>query len=295
MKTLTVQSVIFNNDYQSLERSVISVSNACRLAVSEGVLKNWEITYGDCSPSICLNAEQVNELTDLAQKAGGNFTFVFFNGNLGHGGGQNKLAELSNSDYFLFLNPDIVVAPDSIIELLKNIGLYFGATDASQIPLEHPKKFNQANLETSWASGAALLTPAQLFKELGGFDHETFFMYCDDVDYSWRVKLSGGKVTHTPTARVFHDKRLEINGNISASDTERYYSAEAALLLAYKFSKKSVLRKLLRVFSSSNDEWQIKALEEFVRRRDNNSLPIPIDQKNQVGYFKRGNYAEHRY
>jgi len=30
----------------------------------------------------------------------------------------------------------------------------------------------------------------ELFLELQGFDADTFFLYCDDVDLSWRVRLA---------------------------------------------------------------------------------------------------------
>jgi hypothetical protein len=61
-------------------------------------------------------------------------------------------------------------------------------------------------------------------------------MYCDDVDFSWRARLAGYRVVYQPTACVFHDKRLDPDGQIVAGEAEVYYSAEASLMMAWKWS-----------------------------------------------------------
>jgi GT2 family glycosyltransferase len=58
--------------------------------------------------------------------------------------------------------------------------------------------------EVAFASGAALTVRAQLWRELEGFDDE-FFMYCEDVDLSLRLRLAGHGVGVEPAARVVHD------------------------------------------------------------------------------------------
>jgi GT2 family glycosyltransferase len=58
--------------------------------------------------------------------------------------------------------------------------------------------------EVAFASGACLVIPRSLYLELGGFP-EHFFMYCEDVDLSLRVRLRGQGVGVVPGARVDHD------------------------------------------------------------------------------------------
>jgi GT2 family glycosyltransferase len=54
-----------------------------------------------------------------------------------------------------------------------------------------------------WVSGACLLTRRALWQRLGGFD-ETFFMYCEDVDYCRRVRQAGSAVAYLPAQLVLH-------------------------------------------------------------------------------------------
>jgi GT2 family glycosyltransferase len=54
-----------------------------------------------------------------------------------------------------------------------------------------------------WISGACLLTRRALWEQLGGFD-ETFFMYCEDVDYCRRLRQAGYAVAYIPDGQVLH-------------------------------------------------------------------------------------------
>ena len=66
---------------------------------------------------------------------------------------------------------------------------YRALIDAIQFPVEHPKIYDPVTFETPWASGACLAIPHDIFKKIRGFD-DTFFMYCEDVDLSWRARAA---------------------------------------------------------------------------------------------------------
>ena len=53
-------------------------------------------------------------------------------------------------------------------------------------------------------SGACLLVPARRFREVGGF-WEAMFLYCEDTDLCWRLRLAGLRIVVCPDARVVHD------------------------------------------------------------------------------------------
>jgi GT2 family glycosyltransferase len=57
--------------------------------------------------------------------------------------------------------------------------------------------------EVGFLSGACLAIPRRRFHELGGFP-EQFFMYCEDVDLSLRLRLFGGKLAVVPDVTVSH-------------------------------------------------------------------------------------------
>jgi len=67
----------------------------------------------------------------------------------------------------------------------------------------------------AWVSGACLLTPRALWRELGGLD-ERFFLYMEDVDLCARARAAGRDVVFWPTARVVHRR-----GGSTRSNRER--------------------------------------------------------------------------
>jgi GT2 family glycosyltransferase len=58
--------------------------------------------------------------------------------------------------------------------------------------------------EVDYVSGAAILTPLETWRRLGGFDPIFAPAYCEDSDYAFRVRGLGLKVYYLPTAIVTH-------------------------------------------------------------------------------------------
>jgi GT2 family glycosyltransferase len=294
-RSVVVQSILYGNEPESIERAVSATAHALKYAQNQAIISFWTIALGDCLPEGSLTTKVISKLKKIVTSAGGTFLFEYFNENLGHGGGHNRLSTQTTTDFMLILNPDVVLAYDAIYELALAVVDDVGASDARQLPLDHAKYYDPITLEQSWASGACLMTTREVFTKIGGFDHETFFMYCDDVDYSWRTRLAGYKVTHTPSARAFHDKRLTLDADIVASSAERYYSAEAAVLLAYKYSNKRLTKKLLKSLKQDGSDVSLAVLAEFDKRSSSGMLPAQIDRNHKVSYFSRGQYAPHRF
>ncbi|MCX7799337.1 MAG: glycosyltransferase family 2 protein [Fimbriimonadales bacterium] len=57
--------------------------------------------------------------------------------------------------------------------------------------------------EVDWVSGAAFMVSRRVLEEVGLFD-EGFFMFCEDVDWCWRVWRAGMKVVYVPHCLVTH-------------------------------------------------------------------------------------------
>lgn len=81
--------------------------------------------------------------------------------------------------------------------------------------------------EIASASGAAVLVPAKALQEVGGFD-ENFFMYHEDVDLFWRMRLAGYNIKLIPEATVWH-KYL-----FSANKSKFFLAERNRLLFLYK-------------------------------------------------------------
>lgn len=291
--TIRLQTVLYGNSINELERALLSMSNSLGQAMSH--ISEWCIVFGDSSPEPLLDAKLIARFEKICIDAAGKFMYQFFGENLGHGGGHNRLHEGSPEDLLLIVNPDGILAPDTVLRLVEALTDGVGIVDARQLPLEHPKEYDAGTGETSWSSLACALTPSKLFSQIGGIDHNTFFMYCDDVDYSWRLRLEGFSAKYCPQARMFHDKRLDSAGNFIAGETERYYSAEAALLLSYKYSRDDVLESLKSVMAASSDPYQQKALVAFQSRQLAGNLPRRLDPEHLIAEFTDGSYGAHRF
>ncbi len=154
--------------------------------------------------------------------------------NNGFAGGNNvgiKYALDNGFDYVFLHNNDAFVASnflEPLIETMKN-DKKIGA--AQSLLLLHPetelinsagnafhylgfgycwdyrKKISQANLpvvkEISYASGAGILMRADLLRQFGGLD-EDFFLYHEDLEYSFRLRTAGYKIILVSKSIVYH-------------------------------------------------------------------------------------------
>jgi GT2 family glycosyltransferase len=294
-RTLTVQSILYGNEPEAIVRAAEATANSSRIAVAEGRLTQWTLAIGDCSPEPVFAGDALAHLESVVTDAGGAFHYEVFGENLGHGGGHNRLAPSTSSDLLLILNPDAQVGPDTIGRLADTVTGDIALADGRQLPLEHPKDYDPVTGDESWASGACSMTLRSVFESVGGFDHDTFFMYCDDVDYSWRVRLAGHRVVFAPSARVFHDKRLTVDADIIPTTAEIYYSAEAAVFLAHKYSRSDIVAKIIAAFRLEPDEVYQRVVAAYEERLAAGTLPAPLDPEGRVAQFIGGNYAVHRY
>jgi GT2 family glycosyltransferase/2-polyprenyl-3-methyl-5-hydroxy-6-metoxy-1,4-benzoquinol methylase len=127
--------------------------------------------------------------------------------NRGYAGGGTIGAELGKAEYVCVVNPDTEFYPDTLKELVAAVSKdsQIGLADARQVPYEHPKYFHPLTEETSWCSGACFLIRRSVIDKVGLFDAK-FFMYCEDVDLSWRVWSAGFKCVYATKALILHHK-----------------------------------------------------------------------------------------
>jgi GT2 family glycosyltransferase len=296
-RTLQIQTVLYNNELSALERSLESISGAIKFARESKADSLGEVTlvYGDSSQSPLLDE---STLSEMKGRYAGYFQlrYTFFNKNMGTARGHNTLGQACGAEYMLIMNPDVIFAPNTLEEMFVPFAdADVGLVEARQTPIEHPKEYDVKTGETGWATTACALFPTRVFNTVHGFDADSFFMYCDDLDFSWRIRLAGYKIIYQPSAIVFHDKRLSATGEWRPTGAERYYSAEAAIIMAYKWSNAPRVKQLIHYFSNSGDEILKKALNEFMRRKEEGLLPAQIDKEHKVAEFIGDNYSKHRF
>jgi GT2 family glycosyltransferase len=294
---LTVQTVLYDHSLEEVRRWVVGVANAVRVERARGVVGPVSLRIGDSSPDPTLTPQQVEQMSEEFEPWGViGVAYEHFAVNLGSAGGHNRLFEPDGAPYFLILNPDAMASPFLLGHLLAAAqDTTVGIAEARQLPLEHPKAYDLHTGDTSWASGAGCLVRSEVFAQIGGYDAESFFLYCDDVDLSWRVRLAGFRVVLQPSARIFHDKRLDLNAVVVSGEAELYYSAEAALMLAWKYSRPDLVDEWLEHFLTSPMHLQVNAANAFAKRRSEGTLPVPIDPEGRVAQFFGMHFARHRY
>jgi GT2 family glycosyltransferase len=148
-------------------------------------------------------------------------------GNRGFAAGANAGAAAARGDLLVLLNPDARVLPgwsDAIrapwggefaawmgLVLLKDgrrintsggVLHFTGFGWAGQVG-EPVQDAPAAATEVGFVSGACLAIPRAAWQTAGGFS-EPFFMYCEDVDLSLKLRLSGARLGVEPAARVEH-------------------------------------------------------------------------------------------
>lgn len=297
LPAIRVQVVLFDHRLGDIWRLVPAVAASAREAATAARAAHVVVAFGDCSPRPLLTEHDVNDLADKGVSLGLRaVTYEYFDENLGSAGGSNRLALGAEEEFILVLNPDTYPSPTLFSRLMTAFeDPQVGAADAHQIPLEHPKEFHPLSGDTSWVSGSCLLTRRDVFEAVGGFDTDYFFLYCDDVDYSWRVRLSGFRTVHVPTAVVFHDKRINLDGRIVPTALEGYYGVLGRLMLASRYGRQDIVNETLEVIGKQGSESQRAVLAEWERRLRAGAVPPALEGAGDVAQFIDGEYAHHRF
>jgi len=193
----------------------------------------------------------------------------------------NQGAELSQSKYLLFLNPDARLLNSSLsaplaflnqkehsnvgicgIQLIDETGqicrtcsrfpsslrFAFQALGLSKFPRlqswnhQMVEWDHSATLEVDQVIGAFFFVRADLFHALNGFD-ELFFVYFEEVDFSYRARKAGYRSVYLADAEAFH-----AGGGTSqqVKDVRLFYSLRSRLLYGFKhFSLSQVVLLLV--------------------------------------------------
>jgi hypothetical protein len=293
--SLRVQLVLYRNSQGAIERCLQSIATASALARRRGAVGRAVLAIGDSSPQPILSDRAMLE-DSLVGATFDAVSYEHFGANLGSAGGNNRLFGDLSEDLVLVLNPDTYASPRLVIELTASLAdPSIGIVEGRQIPVEHPKAHHLELGDTGWACGACFLARAEVVRATGGFDPDLFFLYGDDVDFSWRARLAGWRIVHRPTGRVFHDKRLTPDGVLEVSDAERRYAAEAAVLLPWRYSRPDLAERNLAAFETSGDAPLQSIARELRERQRLGQLPEPLDPDGTVAEFVADNFAEHRF
>ena len=284
--TIQGQTVLYKNGKEAPIRTLRTMAAAVQYARKKGIMIRLNYVWGDASPKPIFKDKEIEELNqELAGDVA--LSYRFFNKNTGTSWGHNRMAEGCETDYLWITNPDIIPQLDFFVEILEPFlqdgDRKIGIVEGRQTPIENRKEYDIITGETSWGTGACTLFRTEAYLGVNGYDEECFFMYCDDVDISWRVRLKGYKILYRPSAVIFHDKRLSFEGHYIPTEAEVYYSLEARLLMAWKWSFDRLLNDLMQEYRKIGTKHYLRALADFDRRKKEGRLPEQLDPAHRVG------------
>ncbi len=173
------------------------------------------------------------------------FQWIFSEENLGYSKGCNLGMAQVDAEYYLILNPDIVVQPGALQRLLEFadqtpragmvapqllnedlsvqdscrrfynlktlllrrtiLGKIFPNSETVRLHLM--KDFDHQSVRpVDWVLGGCILVRRSAMLRTGNMD-ERFFLYFEDVDWCYRMWQAGYEVVYTPDARFIHRHR----------------------------------------------------------------------------------------
>lgn len=194
----------------------------------------WVVDNGSVDDSVDMVRHQFPQVHLIANS-----------GNPGFARANNQALKQAGGDYLLLLNPDTLVEKDTFarcldfmhshpdcgglgVKMINGKGKFlkeskrgFPSPEASfykisglirLFPHHHRiAAYYMGHLpedetnEIEILPGAYLMISRPAYDKVGGLD-ESFFMYGEDIDFSWRIRLAGFKNYYLPAARIIHYK-----------------------------------------------------------------------------------------
>jgi GT2 family glycosyltransferase len=225
VKTKTAVVILNWNGRHFLEKFLEKVSNS----ISASNILNTKIIVAD-------NAS-TDDSVEWASVACPQVELILLDKNYGFADGYNRALQQIDAEYYVLLNSDIEVAEgwlSPLIEYMDN-----NPDTAACAPklraFDNPGFFEYAGagggfidkygyifcrgrildsiekdtgqydnaMHVFWATGAALMIRADLFRKAGGLDGE-FFAHMEEIDLCWRLQLMGYRIANVPESVVYH-------------------------------------------------------------------------------------------
>lgn len=269
------------------------------------IIVNYKVPYilGQCLESVRAASRGIDTEVWVIDNASGDgsmdylrphypwVNFIENVDNVGFAKANNQGIQASNAEYILLLNPDTIIAEDTLTSCLAHLkanercgalgvkmhdmrgqylreskrgypSLWASACKLSGLTALMPDsklfaRYYMGHLDemevqsVEVLSCAYCMTRREVLAKIGGLD-ERFFMYGEDIDFSYRIFLSGYECHYLPTTMI------HMKGESSKRNKSQYYKSfyEAMELFYNKYHpdastlSRGVIRLLIKVYAS---------------------------------------------
>ena len=255
--------IVGYNSADLIAACLASIESACRLYSREILL----IDNGDGSTE------------RLVARCFPHVAIVPSRGNIGFAAGNNLLAREARGRFLLLLNPDVELLPEAIDRLL-DAAVRASAQDVAwggvtldrngkpslgnsvHAPTLHemasrvvgrsaarlaPADNLDANRSVEVLSGSFVLIERGAWDAVDGLD-ERYFLYCEEVDFFYRLARLGKRFNHIAAARAYHDVG---HGQSASPMRELYLTTGKVQFARLHWSRPRRLAALLLLWAAS--------------------------------------------
>ena len=218
--------------------------------MTERAIRRLRVCEPDLSPEIILldNHSEKKFMPEIISTL--RVKYIENQENLGFAQATNQGLKISNSEYILLLNSDVLIEPDTVSKLIEflehearagvvgpkmiypdgrpqiscgyfpnllrefiRLSILYKIIPYSTFAKETwlNRQLFQTGGEVDWLSGGCMLIKRQLVNQIGQLD-EHYFFGVEDIDFCYSAKQAGFKVFYHPQARVIHHHGLSSGG-----------------------------------------------------------------------------------
>lgn len=235
----------------------VNYLKSCLNSILSTEYKNLEI--------IIVDNKSNDDTTSIIKSFKDKVNPFFIDKNLGYAGGNNLGVSKAKGEYIFFLNPDTLVTEDIfkfLVESLDSNSQLAVAQPAVYLMNDHKilnltgkitnflgfdwvrdyhKKLLPDQGEIMSFSGCGVMIKKSAFLQAKGFD-KNYFMYYEDSDLSWKLRLLGYKLLFVPQAIMYHDYKYIPVESYQPLKKKLFFNERNRLVTIYKnYSTKTLL------------------------------------------------------
>ncbi len=265
---------------QQIVLSIIIVNFNVREFLEQTLLSVKRATKEIPTEIIVVDNASVDDSVQMVRRRFPEVILIENKENRGFSAANNQGLEIARGQFIVLLNPDTVVQEDTFKKLLDffertpdasaatckiiNPDGTFSVDCRHSIPTPltafwkvtglsrlFPKskifgKYNLTYLDENETypveaiSGSFMMMRREIVQKVGKLD-EDFFMYCEDIDYCYRINQAGGKIYYVPDSQIIHYK----------GESTKKYNLDYVITFnksLYKFYKKHYQKRYVYPF-----------------------------------------------